>query len=146
MKYLLSIVLLSCFSYGARAQAVALQVRNNSGCWAYYFVMGGPGCGISVYSNMLAIAPGTTVTYSSPAAVPGFPAGVPNIVGAGLNNKSVSCSGYAVARVGEACTGMNPSSTPYLVSDPNTCAPCGNVTATWIPGSAGGGMARLIIN
>jgi len=145
MKYLFSLLLLSCLSFGAMAQAGSLQVRNNSGCWAHYFVMGGPGCSLSVFGTVVSIAPGATVTYTSPSMVPGFPGGVPFILGAGLNNKSTTCSGFAVGRVGEACTGMLPAWGPYASFTPN-CAPCGNINATWVPAPGVGGMARLIFN
>ncbi|WP_162902714.1 hypothetical protein [Taibaiella koreensis] len=143
MKRLLSLLMLGCLSYGAMAQAGSLQVRNNSTtCWAHYFVMGGPNCGIAAFGAVLSIPPATTINYPNPAA-----AGLstPFIVGAGINNKSAACSGFAVGRVGEPCTGMLLTNPPYA-SFTNNCAPCGNLTPTWIPAPGVGGPARLIFN
>lgn len=139
MKRLLSVLLLSFLSYGAMAQANSLVVKNNTNCWVYYIIHGGPGCDVSYISSVISLPPGGTVTYSGTASIPGFPPGPFFINAAGVYYKPTTCFPTSLWRVGEPCTGMLPSWN-YTVYN-TSCTVCGNITAAWTP--AMGGLAKL---
>ena len=145
MKKLLFALLFSFVSYGAMAQSAgSVTVRNYTGCWVYYSIMGGPGCSVNIVSNVIALAPGGSINYPSAASIPGFPPGGNNINAGNFYYKPPSCTNIQVWGVGIACTGMLASWT-YLLYGAN-CAACANVTASWTPPATTGGTALYAFN
>lgn len=145
MKHAFLLLLISIFAYRAMGQAGSLTVQNNTSCWVYYRIQGGPVCPSYIVSgNVISLAPGGVVNYPNSAAIPGFPAGPLYLLGNALvYDKPAACVPSAPWRIGEPCTGMN-SSYKYPIYRPN-CAGClPSITAQWIPAPAPGGLATLI--
>lgn len=145
MKHLISVLLFTLLGYTAMAQASSLTVQNNTGCWVYYRIHGASICSSSsnIGSTVIAVAPGAVVNYPNSASIPGFPPGPLYFLNFALvYDKPVACTPSAPWRIGEPCTGMNPTAT-YNVFRPD-CTLCGpSITAQWISGGPGGNATLI---
>lgn len=87
MKKMFFLMALLCLiAIGANAQYTSFQISNTSSCDVYVMLYGttsGSGCATDYNSSILVIPGTSTVTYSSPATVPGGLTGTGGTLGGG---------------------------------------------------------------
>lgn len=126
-------------SFIADAQTSPLKVYNYSACDVHFEPFGGPSGSCSVTASAgtpTTLAPGGTIAYTDPTAVPIPGLGTTDyILGAYLYNEvSGVCSGGILAyKIGELCAGV-PNVVSYVTINDDCSNKC-RVRALWTSGS-----------
>lgn len=143
MKNLILVVLLCAAGYGAKAQTTVVTITNNTSCTVYFWVRGGPVCGVAFGSGIVALAPGATTIYS-PSTIFAPPGSFINEID--VFQSTTNCPALLLPiRFGGRCTGLSTFSATYVASNSN-CIACSTVTATWVPTIPPGSAGTLTFN
>ncbi len=136
MKRLITIIALCVASYGTNAQALSLQVNNNTGCDVFYTINGAAlGCSVTTSSSLISLIAGGSASYSSSTSIPGFPATPMPLLAGKVFTSSSSCAVFPTSQiVGQPCTGYAVTVSYFIYTNP-ACVLCQTapITATWIP-------------
>ena len=136
--FILMFAVLACKMAGAQATATALNVRNNKSCATYCIIIMSTSstnpCDPTtcVSSNVLSIAAGATLHYTTSAPPPGIGSTVYDFIGAKIMDGPISCS-PTTTFIGEPCATIVHNINIHIADPNNSCQICDNSNAVWGP-------------